>query len=78
MCALFGPCSVIESLVSFLVLQSFCYGRETWLICFECVLAVVRASVIVTFFNGTMGSFLVRDCGISGHTHFFAAFMCGS
>ena len=35
---MFAPCSVIQYLVSILVLQSFCCLREIWLLYFNCLL----------------------------------------
>ena len=34
---MFGPCFVLLYLVSFLVLQSYLYGRERWLLYFNCL-----------------------------------------
>ena len=31
------PCSVVQHVVAFLVLQSFCWGRESWLLYFTCL-----------------------------------------
>ena len=41
----FGPCFVMQYLVSYLVFQSSPRGRECWLLYFNCVLAVVRLLV---------------------------------
>ena len=35
---MFDPCFVVHCLVSFLVLQSFCWGKESWLLYFNYLL----------------------------------------
>ena len=55
---LFRPCFVMQYLMSFLVLQSFRCGRESWLLCFYC-LAVVWQLVFLgssTRYHGSLCS----------------------
>ena len=46
----FGSCFVVQYLVSFLVLQSSCWGRERWLLksCFKCNVTVSALCLFLT------------------------------
>ena len=46
----FGPCFVVQYLVSFLVLQSSHWGRERWLLknCFKCHVTVSALCLFLT------------------------------
>ena len=48
-----------------LVLQSFWWGRESWLLCELSSLCLVTVSVFVALPNGAVGWSAVCDCGIS-------------
>ena len=67
-----GPCFIVQYFVSFiwLVLQSFSGGRERWLLYFYCILNVMSLLLFFTSFS-MCRELVVRDCGISGHTHIF-------
>ena len=39
--SVFFPCFVVQCSVSFLVLQSYCWGRESWLLYFVCLYGVL-------------------------------------
>ena len=45
-----GPCFVLQYFVSFLVLQSSCWGLENWLLYFCCVLNVMSQ---LSFFDSS-------------------------
>ena len=53
-------CFVVHYFVSFLVLQSSRWGRESWLLCF-----LVSRDCCVALPHDAMGSSAVCDCGIS-------------
>ena len=55
-------CFVVRYFMSILVLQSICWGRESWLLCF--VFLVSRGGG-VALPRGAMGLSVVCDCGIS-------------
>ena len=59
---MFGPCFVLLYLVSFLVLQSYLYGRERWLLYFNCLPGALYS---VFFCHGAVGWSAVCDYGIS-------------
>ena len=46
----FGPSTVVQYFLSFLALQSYRWGRESWLSDFYCLLDVCSSSVIVLCF----------------------------
>ena len=58
----FGPCFVIQTLQSFLVLQHLAEDERVGLFCSCCHLTV---SVLCVFYRGTLGCYLACDCGIS-------------
>ena len=55
-------CFVLCYFVSILVLQSFWWGRESWLLCF---VYLVSCHCCVALPRGAMGLSVVCDCGIS-------------
>ena len=68
---MFGLCFVVYYLVSFLVLQSSRWGRESWLLYLNCLLMSFDYKSFVSLPRGTVGWSAVCDCGISGYTHLF-------
>ena len=68
----FGPCFVLQYLVSFLVLLSSRWGRESWLLYSYCFhISVINCSV--SFSHGALVCVVVA---FSGHTHFMSTFLC--
>ena len=65
MCGSFGYGSrlVMQYFVSFLVLQSSHWGRESWLLYFNCLLAVTCQLVSLSLPRGAMGWSAVCVCG---------------
>ena len=61
----FGSCFVVYYLVSFLDLQSFRWGRDSWLLYFNFLLMSFDGYCSVSLCHGTVGWSAVCGCGIS-------------
>ena len=60
---------VLMHIVSFLVLQSSWWGRESWLLYFVCLPDVLWFYVALP--QSAVSCSSVSDCGLSTHTYFF-------
>ena len=63
MYGVFETCIVVQYVVLFLVLQSFPWGRESWLLNFYCLRDVML--LLLPLPHGALGWSVVCDCGIS-------------
>ena len=72
----FGPCIVVPLLVSSLVLQSSCRGREGWLLRFGCLPDVLwlHTSLSMALPRGAVSCSTECDCGIFWLYSFFRRF----
>ena len=60
-----GPCLVMQSFVSFRVLQSSRWGSESWLLYFFFFLILCSCNVFLPLPPGALGWSAVCDCGSS-------------
>ena len=59
------PIGCVGSVLSFLVLQSSCRGKESWLLCFYCLTDACYSKCTVALPHGAVGWSGLCDCGIS-------------
>ena len=61
----FDTCFVVQYFVSFLVLTSFCSGRESWLLYFNHVLLSYGCKCVMSLSRGAVALSVTCNCAIS-------------